>query len=107
MSPITSLLAFAGVALILLSTLQGMRILKGGTFSSNFAKLFGLIVIAALGSALAASGDISAEARAAIYTLLGTLAGYLAGAKPSTRTTRSGRPGADGQDDSASTENVL
>ncbi|WP_235735338.1 hypothetical protein [Nocardioides alcanivorans] len=104
MSTQNALLVFCAVALALLSVLQAARILKGGTFSSNFAKLFGIIVIAALGCALAVTSSLTTEARTAIYTLLGTLAGYLAGARPASG---SGGGGTNGDNRELRGESVL
>jgi len=61
------------------------------TINVTFSRLYGLITVAVLGVALAfaAVGD---ESRTAAFTLLGTIAGYLAGAKPSEAPTTTVRP---------------
>lgn len=50
-------------------------------FNITFARLFGLLAVAILGTGLALS-KIEAAALTPAFTLLGTVAGYLAGAKP-------------------------
>jgi hypothetical protein len=50
-------------------------------FNITFARLFALMTVAVLGSILAFS-KVSAQFAGSAYTLLGTVAGYLAGAKP-------------------------
>jgi hypothetical protein len=53
----------------------------GRPFSITFARLFGLLTVAVLGAGLALSGQDPTFLGSA-FTLLGTVAGYLAGAKP-------------------------
>lgn len=55
--------------------------LKRRPFSITFARLFGLLTVAVLAAALA-TGSVPMELGTAAFTLLGTIAGYLAGAKP-------------------------
>lgn len=81
----TMLLLFGGLALVLLAVLQGIRVFKGGKFTTNFSKSYGLIVLATFGVALA-TATVSDTAKSAAYGLLGTIAGYLAGSKASTST---------------------
>jgi hypothetical protein len=50
-------------------------------FNITFARLFGLITVAVLGVGLAFA-NVSGSFAASAFTLLGTIAGYLAGAKP-------------------------
>jgi hypothetical protein len=60
---------------------------NGGTrrsFSITFARLFGLITVAFVGAFLTFA-DVETEFATSAYTLLGTIAGYLAGAS-ATRT---------------------
>jgi hypothetical protein len=52
-------------------------------FSITFARLFGLLTVAILGAGLALSG-LDGTFLGSAFTLLGTVAGYLAGAKPTT-----------------------
>ncbi len=52
-------------------------------FSITFARLFGLITVAFIGAALTFT-DVATEFATSAYTLLGTIAGYLAGASPTT-----------------------
>jgi hypothetical protein len=52
-------------------------------FNITFARLFGLMTVAVLGAALALSATDDKLASSA-FTLLGTVAGYLAGAKATT-----------------------
>ncbi|SDS20932.1 hypothetical protein SAMN04488570_1372 [Nocardioides scoriae] len=84
-----SLVYLGGFLILMLTVLQGMRILKGGKFSSNFAKLFGLITLAVLATIIAVQG-IPEEARTPLFTLFGTIAGYLAGSKTSAATVPDG-----------------
>ena len=72
-------LVFGGVAMLAIVALQAIRMVKGGLFSANFIKAYGLILIATLGSALIFA-DADADAKTGAFTLLGTIAGYLAGA---------------------------
>jgi hypothetical protein len=77
-------LTFIFAALLLLTTLQHTSLRKQeGKFSATFARLYGLLVIAGLGVTLALSADIAGDAQSAAYTLLGIVAGYLAGGRPS------------------------
>lgn len=73
------ILIFGGVAMLAIVVLQAIRMSKGGLFSTNFIKAYGLILIATLGSALIFA-DADANAKTGAFTLLGTIAGYLAGA---------------------------
>jgi hypothetical protein len=75
-----AILWFGGVGLFILALIQLVRILKGGMFSASFRKLYGILFVAILGSALAFA-DVPEGAREAAYTLFGTAAGYLAGAR--------------------------
>src|SRR5687767_438003 len=50
-------------------------------FNITFARLFGLLTVAVLAAALAESA-LELELATAAFTLLGTIAGYLAGASP-------------------------
>jgi hypothetical protein len=72
---------FGAAALTLLAFVQAVRFWKGpqgATFNPVFTKSFGLILVATLGVALALSGTDVKDANGA-YTLLGIIAGYLAG----------------------------
>ncbi len=78
------LLVFGGAALgvfALIYVLHRFRT-KKNTFNITFARLYGLLVLAILATGLAFA-DIKGETLTAAFTLLGTIAGYLAGARPS------------------------
>jgi cytochrome c biogenesis factor len=77
---IVAILIFGVVVLAGLAALQWKRVSMGGRFSLNFLKGYGLILVATLGAALALSDAPKADKTGA-FTLLGTIAGYLAGAK--------------------------
>jgi hypothetical protein len=68
-------------------------------FSITFARLFGLITVAFIGASLTFT-DVATEFATSAYTLLGTIAGYLAGASP---TSTAATPGPN----AAETEAVL
>jgi hypothetical protein len=72
-----AILAFGVLALAVSAVVQ---VLKGKTFSANFVKLFGLVFIATLAAAIIFA-DVENEARTGAYTVLGTIAGYLAGSR--------------------------
>lgn len=74
------IIALGLVAILLVAGLQRQRIKRGGKFSATFARVFGLTIIATLGVALTFT-SVTSDARAAAFTLLGTIAGYLVGAK--------------------------
>ena len=59
---------------------------KRRPFSITFARLFGLISVAFIGAALTFT-DVATEFATSAYTLLGTIAGYLAGASPTSTST--------------------
>jgi len=73
-------LGFGALSLILVSTLQSIRILRGGTFSKNFMVLFGMVMISSLAAGMTVMSLPSAPLTAA-FTLFGTIAGYLAGTR--------------------------
>ena len=78
-------------------------------FSITFARLYGLIVVAVAGALLAFSNVNSSLATAA-FTLLGTVAGYLAGASPTIGNPAPGgapNPDVAGQGDGDAAEQVL
>lgn len=77
LSPV-AVLWFGGACLALLAGTQLVRILKSGMFSTNFAKLYGLLFVAIMGTVLVFV-NVDDESKAPAYTLLGTVAGYLAG----------------------------
>jgi hypothetical protein len=70
-------LVFGAVALGVTAAVQ---IVKGKVFSANFVKLFGLVFIGSLATAIVFA-KIDTEARTGAYTILGTIAGYLAGSR--------------------------
>jgi len=55
--------------------------LKGRALTGNFVKLFGLLFIGTLATAITFAG-IEGGTRTGAYTILGTIAGYLAGSRP-------------------------
>lgn len=72
------ILVFGAFAMLGIVGLQAYRMTKGGKFSANFVKAYGLILIATLGTVLIFA-DVTSEAKTGAYTLLGTIAGYIAG----------------------------
>jgi hypothetical protein len=64
--------ALAGTAIV-----QGLR---GRALTGNFVKLFGLLFIGTLAAAITFAG-VDSETRTGAYTILGTIAGYLAGSR--------------------------
>ena len=68
---------FVVVALFPLALIGWWRTKNGEVFSTMFARLYGLLVVAGLG-VLLVSSDADNEARTGAFTLLGTVAGYLA-----------------------------
>ena len=50
-------------------------------FNITFARLFGLLTVAVLGTGLALMATENSQIASSAFTLLGTVAGYLAGAK--------------------------
>ena len=74
-----ALLIFGALALLILTWVY----ITQHTVNSTSARMYGLILVAALGVALAFS-NITSTALTAGFTLLGTIAGYLAGAKTQT-----------------------
>lgn len=88
-----AILAFGVVVLAIFSSIYFVR----RNINVTFARLFGLAVVAVLGVALAFT-DLTDAARTAAFTLLGAIAGYLAGAKASTHVTEG-----DGDADDAGT----
>lgn len=87
-----NILTFGTIAIAALFALQGIRLLKGSPISANFTRAFGLIVIATLGTALALASIPDTSDKSAAFTLLGTVAGYLVGAKAGTTSETGGRP---------------
>ena len=82
----TDVLVFGGVALVLVAALQLARMFladspKGSPITSNFIRLFGLILVSTLGVALVFADNVSEAVSSGAFTLLGAVAGYLAGAK--------------------------
>ena len=85
-SDLVGVLALGALALLIFTAVY----IKEKQVSATFARIFALIVVAVLGVGLgfASIGDAS---RTAGFTLLGTIAGYLAGTK--TQTSPSSRSG--------------
>lgn len=81
-----AVLAFGALALLIVGAVQARR---GRAMTSNFVKLYGLLFIATLATAVVFP-DLSDDARTGVYTVFGTIAGYLAGARPVATPTESG-----------------
>ncbi|MFI5712956.1 hypothetical protein [Kribbella sp. NPDC051620] len=75
-----TLLLFGGIYLFID---RRRRDRSKGHFNITFARLFGLITVAVLGGSLAFLGK-DEQFTTSAFTLLGTIAGYLAGAKATT-----------------------
>lgn len=76
------LLIFGGSALLVFAIIYAVqRLLRRGSFNITFARLYGLLAVAILAVGLAFA-ELGGESKTAAFTLLGTIAGYLAGAKP-------------------------
>jgi hypothetical protein len=88
---LVALLALGALALVIYAVV----FITQKTVSATFARIFGLIVIAVLGVGLGFA-SISDTARTAGFTLLGTVAGYLAGASTKTAPSGGGGGGAGG-----------
>ncbi len=69
-------LAFGAVALAGTAAVAIIR----NRLSTNFVKLFGLLFVATLATAIVFA-DIEDDTRTGAYTILGTIAGYLAGSR--------------------------
>lgn len=82
--------------LIVLGAIQVIRVVKGGTLSTNFIKAFGLVVIAIFGTFLVFVSGTD-EQKSPAYALLGTVAGYLAGSARGTSTTKDAADNEPGQ----------
>jgi hypothetical protein len=76
------IIALGALALIIFTAVY----VKERQVSATFARVFALIVIAVLGVALGFA-SITSTTQTAGFTLLGTIAGYLAGTKTKTATT--------------------
>ncbi len=69
---------FFGV--LALGATAAVQIFKKRGLTGNFVKLFGLLFIGTLATAITFAG-IDSETRTGAYTILGTIAGYLAGSR--------------------------
>jgi hypothetical protein len=89
-SDLVGVLALGALALIIFTVVYIIE----KQISATFARIFALIVVAVLGVGLGFA-SISDASRTAGFTLLGTIAGYLAGTKtqtaPSSRTRTTGQ----------------
>ena len=83
------ILVFGAIGLITTAVVQTR---KNGLTPIYFVKLFGLVFIGTLAAAIVFV-HIDSEARTGAYTILGTIAGYLAGSK-----IPGGDDGPDGED---------
>ncbi len=83
------LLLFGGATLVVFALIYWFSFNKNlgrRTLNVTFSRLYGLITVAVLGVALAFAA-VGEQSRTAAFTLLGTIAGYLAGASPTTSPT--------------------
>ncbi len=80
MDELVAVLVFAGLVVL---GLVLIRLFSSKKITVTFARLYGLLAIAALAVVLATTNALT-ESKSAAFTLLGTVAGYLAGAKPTT-----------------------
>lgn len=80
MDELVAVLIFSG---LLVFGLVAIRVFTKKKITVTFARLYGLMGVAALGVVLATTNALT-ESKTAAFTLLGTVAGYLAGAKPTT-----------------------
>ena len=87
-----SILWFGAAAMAMVALIQAIRIMKGGQFSANFTRLYGLVLVATLGAALVVA-NVDTDARTGAFTLFGTIAGYLAGARTSNTADAAGNEG--------------
>lgn len=92
---LVALLWFGVFAIVVGCAIYALVVLKGKAKGITFIRLYALIVVAVLATMLAVT-DVAGEAKAAAFTLLGTIAGYLAGKRDETTTTTT-KP-AQGQD---------
>jgi hypothetical protein len=101
MSDLDVVVLFGGGALLLFSAVyyfydspwnRPARSTNLPHFNITFARLFGLISVAVLGVGLAFS-NVNSTFAASAFTLLGTIAGYLAGAKPTVAGAAPAAPG--------------
>lgn len=63
-----------------LGVTAAVQIVKGRGLTGNFVKLFGLLFIGTLATAITFAG-VDSGTRTGAYTILGTIAGYLAGSR--------------------------
>jgi hypothetical protein len=73
-------------------------------FNITFARIYALVIVATLGVGLAFA-DVIGDAQTAAFTLLGIIAGYLAGAKPAESTIHV--PGQENEPGETITESVI
>lgn len=80
---VTGVLIFAGAAVLVFAVVYAFgRWRFKSTLNITFARLYALMVIATL-AVVVTFADVPTEAKTAAFALLGTIAGYLAGARPS------------------------
>jgi hypothetical protein len=73
---------WAGFGVLLLFLVAfGVSLYRGHRLSVTFARVYGLLAVAVVGSWLCFV-QLAAETRSAAFALLGAVAGYLAGASP-------------------------
>ena len=98
-----AVLAFGALAL---GATAGVQIVKGKVFSANFVKLFGLVFIGTLATGIVFA-DIDTDTRTGAYTILGTIAGYLAGSRVAPTGGGDGTGGAGGHNVTSKVETSL
>lgn len=86
---------FGVVAIVVGCAIYALVVLTGKAKGITFVRLYALIVVAVLATMLAVTG-VAVEAKAAAFTLLGTIAGFLAGKQAETTTKTTTTPGQDG-----------
>jgi hypothetical protein len=66
--------------LLVLAVIATVQALKDRGLTENFVKLYGLLFVGTVATAVIFAG-VNSEVRTGAYTILGTIAGYLAGGK--------------------------
>jgi hypothetical protein len=65
----------AGIAVVL-TGLQAIRLRRGGVFSSGFRRVIALIFVIEVATGVTLVSGVSGDDKAALFALLGTVAGY-------------------------------
>jgi asparagine N-glycosylation enzyme membrane subunit Stt3 len=82
---LVALVWFGVFAIVVGCAIYALVVLTGKAKGITFIRLYALVVIAVLAAMLAVT-NVTGEAKAAAFTLLGTIAGYLAGKRDETTT---------------------